>query len=68
MEIAQRYELDRVYNGETSGWQSLEEIERSEHEFGRQVNAQAGKVETGSRTLFEDVTTSDVGERGCCRR
>ena len=31
MEIAQRYDLDRVYNGEISGWQSLEETERSEH-------------------------------------
>ena len=31
LEIAQRYNLDRVYNGEISGWQSLEEPERSEH-------------------------------------
>jgi hypothetical protein len=31
VEIAQRYDLDRVYNGEISGWQSLEENERSEH-------------------------------------
>jgi hypothetical protein len=31
VEIAQRYDLDRVYHGETSGWQSLEENERSEH-------------------------------------
>jgi hypothetical protein len=31
VEIAQRYYLDRVYNGEISGWQLLEENERSEH-------------------------------------
>ena len=31
VEIAQRYDLDRVYNGEISGWQSHETPERSEH-------------------------------------
>ena len=31
VEIAQRYDLDRVYNGEISGWQSHKENERSEH-------------------------------------
>jgi hypothetical protein len=30
VEIAQRYDLDRVYHGETSGWQSLEEYEQRE--------------------------------------
>ncbi|MEO6994535.1 MAG: hypothetical protein ABI273_12960 [Lacunisphaera sp.] len=31
VEIAQRYDLDRVYNGEISGWQLHKEFERSEH-------------------------------------
>ena len=30
VEIAQRYDLDWVYHGETSGWQSLEEYEHRE--------------------------------------
>jgi len=34
VEIAQRYDLDRVYNGEISGWQSHKENERSEHRQG----------------------------------
>jgi hypothetical protein len=32
VEIAQRYDLDRVYHGETSGWQLLEEFEQREHQ------------------------------------
>ena len=31
VEIAQQYDLDRVYNGDISGWQSHETPERSEH-------------------------------------
>jgi hypothetical protein len=30
VEIAQRYDLDRVYNGEISGWQSQKEFEQRE--------------------------------------
>jgi hypothetical protein len=32
VESAQRYDLDRVYHGETSGWQLLEEFEPCEHQ------------------------------------
>ncbi len=48
VEIAQRYYLDRVYTGEISGWQSLEEIERSEQHCAFARSEQIGASQPSS--------------------
>ena len=63
VEIAQRYDLDRVYNGEISGWQSHKENERSEHQSdaGAFLDSRFGANRSGFAERYQSMLTTVVG-------